>query len=341
MRVFLTGATGYVGAALARQLAGRGMEVSGLVRSPEKAKGLPHNRIRLVQGDVLDIPSLEQGMTKCEAVFHLAAQAGVWSKDPGAFDQVNVEGTRRVLETALKTGAKRVVITSTGGVMGPSPGKGIEVHETTNPMPKLASAYEQSKAAAEKLAFSFIQKGIDVVVVNPTRIYGPGPLNESNSVTKLADQFRRGTWRIIPGNGESIGNYVYLDDVVQGHILALEKGVSGERYILGGENVSYNQLFNLLRELTGKRQALIPLPLPAMMLFAGWESGMARLFGKKPLIVPEFVRKLSQDWPMSSEKAQTVLGYQITPLRQGMSRTLEWLGQRKQGVGSREQKVNL
>ncbi|MBK6948920.1 MAG: NAD-dependent epimerase/dehydratase family protein [Haliscomenobacter sp.] len=199
------------------------------------------------------------------------------------------------------------------------------------------------QSSGRKFGFSYQQKGIEVVVVNPTRIYGPGPLNESNSVTKLADQFRQGKWRIIPGNGESIGNYVYLDDVVQGHILAMEKGMPGERYILGGENASYNQLFNLLRELTGQRQALIPLPLPVMMLFAGWENTMAQILGKKPLIVPEFVRKLSQDWPMSSEKAQTALGYQITPLRQGMRRTLEWLGQgsREQGAGIREQKGEL
>ena len=336
MRVFVTGATGFVGAALVRELAARGVHVSALMRSSAKANELSGSPIRLVQGDMLDLHALEQGMEGCDAVFHLAAMAGVWSKDPGAFDRVNVEGTRNVLDAALNSGVRRIVLTSTGGVMGPSPGRGIAVNETTNLKPVLASAYERSKVAAENLALSYQQKGMDVVVVNPTRIYGPGPLNESNSVAKLADQFRRGTWRIIPGNGESIGNYVYLDDVVQGHILAMEKGISGERYILGGENASYNQLFDLLRELTGKRQALIPLPLPVMMLFAGWESGMAQLFGKKPLIVPEFVRKLSQDWPMSSEKAQTTLGYQITPLRQGMSRTLGWL---EQGAGIREQQV--
>ncbi|MBK8656704.1 MAG: SDR family oxidoreductase [Haliscomenobacter sp.] len=333
MRVFLTGVTGFIGAALARELAGRGVQVSALMRSPAKGNELKGVPIRLIQGDVLDLQALEQGMHGCDAVYHLAAQAGVWSKDSGAFDRVNVEGTRRVLDAAVKTGVQRLVFTSTGGVMGPSPGQGIAVHETTNPNPIMASAYERSKAAAESLAFSYLKQGLDVVVVNPTRIYGPGPLNESNSVAKLADQFRRGTWRIIPGNGESIGNYVYLDDVVQGHISAMEKGISGERYILGGENASYNQLFDLLRELTGQRQALLPLPLPVMMLFAGWEHAMAQLFGKKPLIVPEFVRKLAQNWPMSSEKAQTALGYQITPLRQGMSRTLEWL---EKGAGSRD-----
>ncbi|MBK6948921.1 MAG: NAD-dependent epimerase/dehydratase family protein [Haliscomenobacter sp.] len=159
MRVFLTGATGYVGAALARELTARGVQVSALMRSPAKAKGLSGSPIRLVQGDVLDLQALEQGMHSCDAVYHLAAQAGVWSKDPGAFYRVNVEGTRHVLDAALKTGVKRVVITSTGGVMGPSPGKGLVVHETTNPAPALASAYERSKAAAENLAFLTNKKG--------------------------------------------------------------------------------------------------------------------------------------------------------------------------------------
>ncbi|MBK8043690.1 MAG: NAD-dependent epimerase/dehydratase family protein [Haliscomenobacter sp.] len=135
MRVFLTGVTGFVGAALARELAGRGVQVSALMRSPAKGNELKGVPIRLIQGDVLDLQALEQGMHGCDAVYHLAAQAGVWSKDSGAFDRVNVEGTRRVLDAAVKTGVQRLVFTSTGGVMGRLLGKVLPCTKPPTPIP--------------------------------------------------------------------------------------------------------------------------------------------------------------------------------------------------------------
>jgi nucleoside-diphosphate-sugar epimerase len=166
-----------------------------------------------------------------------------------------------------------------------------------------------------------------VTIVNPSRIYGPGQLTESNAATKLIKRCYEGKWRILPGNGESMGNYVYIDDVVQGHLQAMQYGQSGHRYILGGENVSFKEFFGLIRELSPHNKRLYKLPVPIMMGFAQSQLLMAEWFGRHPLIIPAFVRKYNYHWNLSSQKAIQELGYQITPLRQGVMQTIEWFNQ--------------
>lgn len=329
MAVFITGATGYVGHRLALALADEGVIVHALCRSAGKAALLAHPNIRLIEGDLTDENTLREGLRGCSGVFHLAAYASVWHPDPAHFHRVNVLGTDRVLQAALAEGVNRVVLTSTAGVMGPSPGRGQEVDEYTNPDPPLDTQYERTKWEAERRALLWINKGLEVVIVNPSRIYGPGQLSESNAVTRMIDLFSQGRWRVVPHDGESIGNYVFIDDVVRGHRLAMDKCFSGERYILGGENVSYNELFGLLRELTGQRQRLFHLPLPVMLGFAKVQETLARSFGLQPLITPPFVRKYNHHWSLSSAKAITELGYQITPLQEGIRRTLQWINEKK------------
>ncbi len=329
MKVLVTGSTGYVGIPLCRRLAEQGLQVHALARSTPNGKVFDHPGIRVFKGDLLDTDSLAAAVQGCQAVYHLAAYAGVWAKDPGRFRLINVDGTRNLMTAALAAGVRKVVMTSTGGVMGHSPGNGVLVDETTHPQPDLASGYEQSKLEAEQLVFSYLGRGMEVVVVNPTRIFGPGALNESNSVTRLIKQFQEGKWRLIPGDGESIGNYVYLDDVVDGHILAMEKGKPGERYILGGDNISYNEFFTLLRRMTGSRQKLFRAPIGPMLLYSRLEVLKARLTGKKPLIVPAFVHKLTKHWGMSSKKAQTELGYAPTRLEDALEKTLDWIKRTK------------
>ncbi len=137
--------------------------------------------------------------------------------------------------------------------------------------------------------------------------------------------FKKGKWRIIPADGESVGNYVFIDDVVKGHMLAMKNGRSGERYILGGTNISYNDLFDLLRQFTHSRQNLFHVPLGPVLFFAQVQEFAAKHFGIEPLIVPEFARKLSKHWNMSSLKAMEELGYEMTPIREGLIQTLKWL----------------
>lgn len=322
MKIFVSGATGFIGSRLALRLAEQGHTVHALYRSAHKAAVIQHPNIHLFRGDILDPASLDAAMAGCQQAYHVAAFARVWEKDPAIIYRQNIAGAAFVVQAATKAGAEKIVLTSTAGTLGPS-GAGV-VDESAQPE-RYFIDYESSKAIMEQMAQAFAQSGLHVVLVNPTRVYGPGVMSESNAVTKMMASYREGKWRIIPGNGKSVGNYVYVDDVVEGHILAMEKGRPGERYILGGENASYNEFFALLAELVGKRYAMLKLPVPIMLGVSSFLLLLAQLFGIRPAITPALARKYAQDFRVSSAKAIEELGYQPLSLREGMKRTLEAL----------------
>jgi farnesol dehydrogenase len=179
----------------------------------------------------------------------------------------------------------------------------------------------------EEEVAKLVSAGQDIVIVNPTRLYGPGPLNDANSVTRLVKMYCEGKWHFLPGNGESIGNYVFVDDVVNGMVLALLRGSSGNRYILGGENVSYREFFRLLEKLSGLHYRLFPFPLPLMLGAAGAMTLFAGITGIPPMITPGLVRKYDHNWRLTSDKAISELGYHPVSLETGLSITLHWLRQ--------------
>lgn len=323
-RVFITGATGFIGSRLALALANQGQSVRALFRNPSKAGGLQHPNIELVKGDLADRESLRRALEGCTQAYHLAALASVWHPNPDAFEEINIQGTNSLLEEAMQQGLSRIVVTSTAGVLGASDGHTPVTEASAYPLEALDTAYERSKAISEKHIRAFAARGLETVIVNPSRVYGPGLLSDSNAVTKMILGYRAGTWRFIPGNGNSVGNYVYIDDVVQGHIQAMQHGRSGERYILGGENASFNQFFGQLAELTGKRRRMLHIPLPAMMAVAKTQQWMADRFGRAPLITPPFVRKYTRNWYLSTARAEAELNYQPTSLATGLARTLAW-----------------
>ena len=323
MKIFITGATGFIGANLSLKLAESGQTVHALFRSEPKASVLKHSHIRIFKGDILDKDSLMKGMDSCDRVYHLGAFAQAWCKDPDTYYEVNVVGTKNVLDAAIRSGVKRIVVTSTAGVVGPS--QGIPVDECSVRTIDFCSAYESSKSIMEKLVTDYADKGVHVVLVNPTRVYGPGLLSQSNSLTKIISQYVDGKWRILPGDGRKIGNYAYIDDIVSGHLLAMEKGRPGERYILGGINASYSEFFRTLAEVSGKNFKLVRIPLFAMVglssLFLLW----AKVFGRPPLITPAWVKRYLLDWTVSSQKAEEELGYSIISLELGLRKTLDWM----------------
>ncbi|MEZ4984075.1 MAG: SDR family oxidoreductase [Saprospiraceae bacterium] len=321
-KIFITGGTGFIGGLLCNRLADQGYEVTALVRSPQKATRLQHPNITLVQGDLDDTLLMEQAMKGASAVFHIAALAGVWASE-NLFEQVNVIGTKNVLDAAQKAGVAKIIATSTAGVMGPATHG--PVHEETPRSIDFFSDYERTKHQAEILMQQYAQAGQHIVIVNPTRVYGPGPLNVSNAATKLIDQYRKGQWRFLPGDGHSVGNYVFVEDVVNGHLLAWKHGRSGERYLLGGEDATYREFFDNIAVLNGKGYRLFPLPLAIMLGFSYLQLWLATYAGREPLITPGWVRKYNYHWSVSNEKARRELGYVATPLKIGIQKTLDWL----------------
>lgn len=323
MKILVTGATGFLGINLCNELVKRGYIVNALYRSESKAKSIKHKNIHLFKGDITDIRSIENAMVNCDYVFHMAAYAQVWSKKSDTFYKINYTGVLNVLDVAEREGVKKIIVTSTAGVFGPSDNNII--NENSRRQVDYFTLYEKTKAGAEELILKRAARGLNVVIVNPTRVYGPGLMNTSNSVTKMIKLYVEGKFRFLPGNGNSIGNYVFIDDVVNGHILALEKGITGERYILGGENISYIDFFKVLSEISKKKYLLFKFPLYLMLLISFFMLLIAKGFGVKPLITPGWVRKYNYNWILSSDKARKNLGYKITPLRTGIARTLDFI----------------
>ena len=331
---FVTGATGFVGSKLVAELVRSGHAVRALMRRTSNGLGLEGERITTVEGDVGDRGSLLRGMEGCSGVFHLAAYARNWARDPRMFFEVNVEGTMNVLGAARSAGVERVVLTSTMVTFGPTPPGTVGDERMPRITPRFYTEYEESKAVAEREALRMASEGLPVVIVNPTRVYGPGKLTEGNSVTVMIDLYDRGRFPFLLAGGVNVGNYALVDDLVRGHILAMEKGRVGERYILGGENVSLTRLFDLVDEATGKRHLRLGLPAWLAMAYGRLERTKARWFRRYPLITPGWVETFLQDWAYSSAKAERELGYTVTPLKEGISLTCEWLRRRRTEQGA-------
>lgn len=328
MPIFITGATGFIGNKLALKLANDGETIHALCRSTSDISTLKHSNIKIFYGDVTDYSKIVAGMQGCEYAYHLAAYARGYAKDKEEYNRINVEGTRNICDAASKTGIKKIVITSTVVTFGPT-GKNPEDESIKRNENVFYTTYEHSKFLAEKVVEEYVQKGLNVSTVNPTRVFGPGLMNESNSVTIMIQMYMKGKMRAILGDGNGIGNYGYVDDMVDGHILAMEKGRVGEKYILGGENTSYNQFFKMISDITGKKFFQFKIPYPLVLIFSKSEEARAKLFGGNPLITPEWVKTFALDWVYTSKKAEDELGYKNTPLNDAMRQTIDWLNKQK------------
>ena len=324
MPTLITGGTGFIGRALVQRLISEGEEIRLLVRPTSDLAGLDDKRIQLCPGDVTAKESLRVAADGRRRVFHLAAYAQSWAKDPSSFCRVNVEGTKNLLDACLEKKIERVVMASSSVTLGSS---SDQSHGETDERDEnsFATEYERSKYLAEKIALSYVPRGLSVVFVNPTRVYGPGKLTEANSVTKLIKMCLKQRASLILGQGREIGNYVLVDDVVTGMLAAMARGRAGERYILGGDNISLDDFFGLLRKLSRKRGVRLAIPVGLALVFGRFEEWKARRLGIRPLITREWVKNFMIDWAFSSEKARAELGYHPKSLEEGLKLTISWL----------------
>ena len=323
MKILVTGASGFIGRQLCLKLGQQGHHIVALCRNTNHPYLIKHKNIHPVKGDILDIPSLQNALQGCKQVYHTAAMAKLWCRNPNDFYDTNVTGTINVLETAKAAGVKRIVYTSTCGVWGPTLN-----HPMTEDDPRVVGfpiAYERTKYLAELEVNKFVKQGLDVVTVNPSRVFGEGPVTDSNSVSKMVSGYLKGKWRIIPGDGSQVSNYAYLDDVVDGHIMAMEKGISGNRYILGGEDKSFNEFFGTLEQVSGKHLGMIRVPQKVIKFYSYIEAFKTKLTGLPPFFLPEFADRILYNQKYSSQKAAEQLGYKITPFEEGMKRTVNFL----------------
>lgn len=327
MKVLVTGATGYVGHNLTLELARQGYDVNILVREP-RSKFIPvHHRIKIFRGDILDKGSIIPSMTDCERVFHVAATVRLYSSKPSLFFDVNVEGTRHILDTALETGVKKLVFTSTCGVIGPSLNKPMA--ETDPRITGFNNDYELSKFLAERLLTEYVGRGLDAVIASASKVFGPGIETHPLSVNSLISRFIHRRLTICPGPSTLLSNYVFIDDLVQGHLQAMERGKAGEKYILGGENLSYDQFFEVLRRLSGTRGKPMHVSKTIARIYGHWHFLQHKIRGREPFFSGRGVHQVFCNKSFDCSRAINELQYRITPFANAAEQTIHFLKNNK------------
>ena len=320
MKVLVTGATGFIGGNLARELWRRGDDVRALVRPGSNRLTIEDTGIVPVEGDILDRPSVDQAVQGCEAVFHAAAAYTFWSRDPAGVSRTNVEGTVNVLDAARQAGVSRIVYTSTVSTVG-LPKEGLGDEDTPLDPKTLHGHYKRSKLQAEQEALAMAAEGMPVVVVNPTAPVGPWDVKPTPTGRIVLDFLRRR----VPAYLKTGMNLVDVADVVEGHILALEKGKPGERYILGNRNLSLKEIFDILSSLTGLSAPRIRAPY-WLVVGVGYADRFfeGTLLRREPAIPVEGVLASRVPAYVSCEKAVRELGQPQRPVESALKQAVEW-----------------
>jgi dihydroflavonol-4-reductase len=320
MKAFVTGATGFLGSHVARALADQGAELRLLVRPTSNLKNLAGLNAESAVGDLRDSSSLEKAMSGCDTVFHVAADYRLWVRDPAEMYRSNVDGTRAILDAAQKNHVRRVVYTSSVATVGFT-GNGHPADEDSPvSLADMIGHYKRSKFMGERIAMDAGRSGMHVVTVNPTTPVGEQDVKPTPTGRIVVDFLKRK----FPAYVETGLNLVDVRECALGHMAALEKGKSGERYILGGQNLTLKQILDRLGKITG-----LPSPkvkLPYMFAFATGMVGeiTGRLFSGEPRATLDTVRMGKKKMFASSDKAERELGWKIVPVEGALRRAVEW-----------------
>lgn len=320
MKILVTGATGFIGGNLARELWKKGHQVRALVRPGSNTLTIENTGIEQVFGDILDSESVRRAITEVQAVFHCAAAYTFSTRNIQDIYRANVLGTRLVFEEAQRSGVEKVVYTSTVSTVGLIPG-GLGSEDVPVKPGHLVGNYKRSKLKAEQVALKMAAEGLPVVVVNPTAPFGPWDVKPTPTGRVVLD-FLRGK---MPAYVETGLNLVDVGDVVAGHILAMEHGVSGQRYLLGNSNLSLEQIFKLLEELTGRPAPKLRLPFWVAMglgyIDQAWEG---ILLQREPKIPLEGLVVSKTPMYVSCQKAVTELGLPQSPVEGALEKAIRW-----------------
>jgi dihydroflavonol-4-reductase len=326
MLAFVTGATGFLGSHVARVLAEQGAELRLLVRASSDLRNIEDLKADRVEGDLRDLASIEKAVSGCEVVFHVAADYRLWVRNPDDMYRSNVEGTRSLLEAARKQGVRRVVYTSSVATMGFTSGSAssnghVADEESPVALADMIGHYKRSKFMAERVALEAAKSGVDVVIVNPTTPIGERDIRPTPTGRIVLDFLKRK----FPAYVETGLNLVDATECARGHVQALEKGRSGERYILGGENLTLKQILDRLGAITGLKSPTVKLPYVfALVTGVVDEMVTGRILGREPRATLDAVRMGRKMMFVSSAKAERELGWRTVPVDGALRRSVEW-----------------
>jgi dihydroflavonol-4-reductase len=321
MLAFVTGATGFVGSHVASALEQRGADLRLLVRATSNTKNLEHLKADRFIGDLCDPDSLSRAVSGCDVVFHVAADYRLWVRNPEAMYQANVVGTRSVLEAARKHRVKRVVYTSSVATMGFTDNGQPADEDSPVSLEQMIGPYKRSKFQAEQVAIDAARSGVEVVIVNPTTPVGERDIRPTPTGRIVVDFLKKK----FPAYVDTGLNLVDVRRCAEGHVVALERGRSGERYILGGENLTLKQILDKLGKLTGLPSPRLRVPYAVALasgvvdeVFTGW------IRGREPRATRDAVRMGRKKMFASSAKAERELGWRIVPVEDALARAVDW-----------------
>ena len=324
MKIFLTGATGYIGHRLALNFAEEGNTVHALVRDLKSKKIPVHKNMKIFEGSLGNRSSIDHAMKNCDYTVHTAAFTDLRHRNIEPFYQTNVVGTQNICKACIENEIKHLVFTSTLSVFGPALYQ-VPINEEQPRIESYSNDYELTKTRSEEYILDFGQKGLPFTILNLSRVYGPGLATFSNGVNSLVSKFINDKLFFVPSNLNVEANYVYIDDVLNAHKLALLGGPRNDRFIIGGENSDYSNLFRTIKAISKSDITIIKMNYELVRQMFGLFSGLGRLIGLKKSIHPGILDSLFTNRSASSEKAKRILGYEYTPLHEGLYKTVKFL----------------
>ena len=321
-RILVTGASGFVGSAVARALVERGDEVSVLMRETSPRTNVADVDCRIVVGDMRDAASMTRAMDGARFVFHVAADYRIWAPDSEEIVRNNLQGASAMMQAARTTGVERIVYTSSVAALKPVAGEAVD--ETSRHSEEtVIGAYKRSKLVAERFVEQMAREGLPVVIVSPSTPIGPRDVKPTPTGRIIVQAASGG----MPAFVDTGLNLVHVDDVAQGHLLALEKGRIGENYILGGEDVRLKDMLGVIAPLVGRRPPRVQLPRGPLYPLAYGAEAVARFTGREPFLTADALKMSKHHMFFSSAKARRELGFVARPFVRGIEDALSWFRQ--------------
>ena len=322
MKTLITGAAGFVGSAVLRELLKKGHKVKALVRQSSVLDNLKNLDVEIVCGDLKDRDSLKKSLKDCKYLFHVAADYRLWVPKPEEIYQNNVKGTENLMEEALNSEIEKVVYTSSVAVLGKPINGDIANEKTPVNVSQMIGHYKKSKfLAEEKVKELYITRKLPVVIVNPAAPVGPRDIKPTPTGKMILDA----AMKKIPAYLDTGLNIVHVDDVAKGHMQAFNKGKLGERYILGGENLTLKEMLEIISILCGNKPPKIRLPRKPLYPIGYVFEIFARLFNiKNPMLTVDMIRMAEKKMFFSSEKAKKELNYKYKSAKNALKDAIQW-----------------
>jgi dihydroflavonol-4-reductase len=335
MKTLVTGATGFLGSHVARELAGRGEDVRVLVRPSSDLRAIEGLEAERFPGDLRDRASLDCAVRGVQRIYHVAADYRLWARNPREIYESNVTGTRNLLETAKRAGIEKFVYTSTVATIAVAREGKLPNEQTQASIGDMIGNYKRSKFEAEQAALRAAEARLPVVIVNPTTPVGPGDWKPTPTGKIIVD-FLKGR---MPGYVDTGLNFVPVEDCARGHLLAAERGKIGERYILGGSNLTLKQMLDILSSISGRRAPRWKFPHAVAYAAGCVDTAVSRLVGREPQIPLEGVRMARHKMFVDASKASRDLGFAPGPIEAALERAVAWYESNGYIVAGRAQAV--